>query len=182
MFLLDKQKLQEIQNKILETEDKTKQEKNLKDIYSIQPSETISFTYKAKAPTLFRTRTYSLQFNISYAQDNNINPTFSSYQSISFYPSPFAIPLGALTGAITGFVVKVTLVSSTQLTWFTPTFWFNLIGSAALAIVFALLTVRTSTSKKVITTEDFVGGFILGALTGIFSEAILDKLKILMTK
>jgi hypothetical protein len=76
----------------------------------------------------------------------------------------------------------VSLVNSTQLTWFTPIFWFNLVGSAALAIVFALLTVRTSTSKKVITTEDFVGGFILGALTGIFSDAILDKLKILITK
>lgn len=53
-----------------------------------------------------------------------------------------------------------------------------MIGSIIIAVVFALFTAKDIKAKKVITVEDFVGGFIIGFLAGIYGELILEKLKI----
>jgi xanthosine utilization system XapX-like protein len=58
--------------------------------------------------------------------------------------------------------------------------WLALGGSILLGLVFALLTARKPERKQAIAVEDFVGGFIIGALAGLFSQQVLDKLAALL--
>ena len=50
-----------------------------------------------------------------------------------------------------------------------------------LGLIAALITARGPESKKAITVEDFVGGFIIGAVSGLFSEKIISKIGNLLT-
>ncbi len=179
-FLLNRVKLRELIDKLDRMKaDKEKTQDDLKDVYSIQPTETISFPFKARAPLVFRTKDYAIQFLISY-KDQQLRKagTFSASQDIRFYPSSAVVSLGVLLGAIGGFLVKVSMVSQQE--WFTPTFGGNLIGTIVLALAIAFITVRTPDSKKPITADNFIGGFILGVLAGIFSESIIERLRVLV--
>jgi hypothetical protein len=177
LYLSNKEKLQKLLNKIAKKEDE-KENISLKEVYSIQPSETMAFPFEVHAPYLSRAKTYSLQFKISYKDIlPDTTSAFSENEELSFYPSPSAIYAGAFLGAIAGFVVKSILSTPIQLVVSNPLlFGSNLLGSVVLALVFTAFTIRTPDKKKVITTEDFVGGLILGALVGIASKSIFDYL------
>ncbi len=64
--------------------------------------------------------------------------------------------------------------------WFTNNFWVNVIGTIVLALAMAFVTVKNPDSQKPITAENFIGGFILGVLTGMFSDVIIQKLRDLL--
>lgn len=176
-FSLNKDSLKAVLEKIKKTKTATEQEKaNLKDIYTIHPGETISYPFEIFAPWLYHAKTFSLQFKIVYHDPTAKDPpTFSEGRELDFHPSPIAIYIGAVLGALAAFISRVALAGSLLQSIFDPSiFWPNLLGCTILATIFVALTVRTPNSKKVFTTEDFTGGFILGALVGISSHAILD--------
>jgi uncharacterized membrane protein YjfL (UPF0719 family) len=177
LYLSNKEKLQKLLSKIAETEDE-KDNVSLKEVYSIQPGETMTFPFEVHALYLSRAKTSSLQFKISYKDSTpDAIATFSENEELSFYPSPSATYAGAFLGAIAGFVVKSIISTPIQLVWSNPLlFWSNFFGSIVLALVFTAFTIRTPDKKKVITTEDFVGGLILGTLVGIASKSIFDYL------
>jgi hypothetical protein len=179
-FLLNKQKLRELIDKLeklKETEMDRKQK--LKNSYSIQPNDTLSFPFQARAPLVYRKRNFFSQFTISYNdKQSNTQGTFSSTQQITFNASPLVITAGVMTGAISGYLVKTTLMSPVK--GFTMELVLGLLGTIVLGLVMAAATVKTPDIQKSVTAENFVGGFIIGALTGMFSDTIIDKLKTLI--
>jgi hypothetical protein len=178
-FLLNKEKLCALIEKLDRLQINNKETDNLRDVYTIQPGESISFPFRAKAPVVFRIKDYSVQFLISYGdRQQNKTGTFSTNAIIRFYPSALTISIGVLIGAIGGLLVRVGMVQSQH--WFTPSFWGNLVATIVLALAIAFITARTPDSKKPITAEDFIGGFILGVLSGIFSETIIQRLAALV--
>jgi len=179
VFTINKEKLKRVIDNLQTVKTKKEQsEDTLRDTYSIMPNETISFPFKARAPLVSRARDYSLEFLVSYSDRQlDTTGTFSANQVTRFYPPSWIIGLGVVIGALGGFVVKSTFIS--QQLAFTPVWWWSLLGNMILALIFAFATVKTPNSNKPITAEDFIGGCIVGALAGIFSDAILVKLKVL---
>ena len=179
IYALNKEKLKEVLEQQQEIGDqkpeKEKEEKeNFKAKYIIQPGETITFPIEAVAPFLTRAKNFTFQFKISYQEpSNNIIANFSVSENFTFYPSTISIYLGAVLGGVAGFIVRITLNEITLVPFSNfYAFLYNFIGSIALALIFTAFTIRTPSSKKAITTEDFIGGFILGALVGIASNSI----------
>lgn len=178
-FEINKSKLRKILDKLDEAKSSPdKANDDLKDVYSIHPSDTITFIFKARAPFVIRTRDYSAQFLISYNEPSSGTVgTFSENQAINFFPSPLIIYVGVFLGAIGGFIVRVFL--NPQIGWLTPAFGVQLAVNLILAFVVAYVTVRTPNSNKSIIADSFAGGFVIGVLTAIFSDSITEKLKVL---
>jgi len=168
-FLINKDKLIRVLAKI---KDKTTVPDNTLKLNSIilQPGETVSFTFKYKAPHMYRQRSYECQLNVSYLdEEKQVMGNHSVGETLTFYASPLSVPLGSVLGALVGFVVKNTFISPVE--W--KEFWAYLLGSVLLAIIFASITSRSPETKKVFTVEDFTGGFIIGAICGLFSEKVI---------
>ena len=87
---------------------------------------------------------------------------------------------GAVLGAVSGFVVKLAFVSS--IPWFSTPFLIQLAGSVLLALIVAFATSKSPEKKKIITVEDFVGGFVIGAVSSLFSEQLISWLETLVPK
>lgn len=147
----------------------------------LMSGDTISFSYLCRAPNLYRQKTLECQFRITYRDpETGKLGNVPSGESLSFYASAFAVPFGAVLGALAGFVVKVSFMST--LVWFSKDFWTQLLGSTLLATIIAFVTSRSPERKKLITVEDFVGGFVIGAMSAIFSGQLLDYLESLLPK
>jgi hypothetical protein len=148
----------------------------LTDIETIQPGETISFPYRYVAPRLLRMRSYDAQFRITYrTPDTQRIGSYVSRETLSFYASPIAIPGGAAVGALCGAVIHTAFIETAKFT--VGALLLALLGSVLLGLVLAFLTARSPDHQKLLTVEDVVGGFILGALAGIFSDEILQYLR-----
>jgi hypothetical protein len=80
-----------------------------------------------------------------------------------------------MIGAACGYGIKVALQSTSSTA--IPFDWAALGGSILLGLLVALLTSKRPETSKVITVEDFLGGFIIGALTGMFSEGMFERLR-----
>lgn len=140
------------------------------------PGDTISFSFACRAPNLYRERSMDCQFRVSYQESETAKvSTTSAGESLSFYASPFAVPLGAVTGALVGYIVKTSLMSSAA--WFTRDFFVELAGSIALAVIVAYATARSPDKKKMFTVEDFFGGFVIGAIAAMFSVRVIEFLQ-----
>jgi hypothetical protein len=175
VFLLDKEKLRECLARIAQVRDSGNQQTNLSDTISIQPGETISFSFRYRAPHLYRQRIFDTQVRVSYKDpSSSVSGNYSLGETVSFGPSYFSVPVGAAIGATVGFVVRAVFLA--QSSWGLKNFGAQLLGSILLALVVACFTARSSDSKKIITVEDFLGGFIIGALAGLFSEKFLQFL------
>ncbi|EGW39087.1 hypothetical protein [Desulfosporosinus sp. OT] len=171
-FLVNKDKLKRVLTKI---SDKVVVPENKLKLNSItlQPGETISFTFRYRAPHIYRQRSYDCQFNVSYLDEEiQVMGNHSVGDTLTFYSSPFSVPLGSALGALVGFGVKNTFIS--PVAWLSKEFWTNLFGSMLLAIIFAFITARSPQTKKSFTVEDFTGGFIIGAICGLFSERVIS--------
>jgi hypothetical protein len=145
------------------------------------PGDTVSVSYRCRAPHLYRQKTLDCQYRVTYRElDGGKSGSVSAGETISFYASPFAVPLGAVLGAGAGFIVKTAFVAPTV--WFSAPFWAQLAGGALLAIIVAFATSRSPEKKKVITVEDFVGGFVIGAVASLFTEQLLTWLETLVPK
>lgn len=174
-FEINKGKLASIRAKLEKIHtDPSNSQTDLKDVYSLQSDETISFPFKARAPTIFRNRTFSAQFLITYKEASKTG-NFSSSQDLNFSPSPSVISGGVILGGVSGFLVKTIMITPQE--WFSANFWINLVGAIVLALLTASLTVKAPESKKSISAEDFIGGFILGTAAGLFAETVIDKLR-----
>jgi hypothetical protein len=143
----------------------------------IEPGNTVSFPFKFKAPHLFKAKNYNIQFKVTYEksiEDSKVTTSFD--KKLHILPSPFAIPTGGIIGGIVGYLIKATLIADNGLI----INWSLLAGSILFGLVLSLLTARKPDSNKAITVEDFIGGFIIGALAGMFSDILISKLKLLL--
>jgi hypothetical protein len=170
-FAINKDKLKRVLSKLDEEKDK----KFTRGV-TLHPGSTTSFQYWFKAPHLLKQKKMDISFKSSYKMDGEeIIHTRTVTKRILFYPSAFAVPSGGMIGAVVGYLIKATLVSKSSLIN-----WGILGGSVALGLIISLLVSRNSDVSKNITVEDFIGGLIIGAVAGIYSEGILAKLQSLM--
>ena len=175
VFLLDKEKLRECLARIAQVGNSDNRQTNLGETISIQPGETISFSFRYRAPHLYRQRNFDTQLRVSYKDtSSSVSGNYSVGEAVNFGPSYFSVPVGAAIGATVGFVVRALFLA--QSAWSAKDFGAQLLGSILLALVVAFFTARSPDSKKIITVEDFLGGFIIGALAGLFSEKFLQFL------
>jgi hypothetical protein len=146
---------------------------------TLSPSTSLSYPFTIRLPHLLRSKDLDLEFRVSYScvEDNQFIQR-SIGKRITIRPSAFAVPTGGMIGAACGYGIRTTLKATV-----TEPFafdWLTFGGSILLGLVFTLLTARRPQGKQVITAEDFVGGFIIGALTGLFSEEVLKKLALVI--
>jgi len=143
----------------------------------IEHGHTISFPFKFRAPHLLKAKKYNVQFKATYeSQLENSKVSTSFDKKLNIFASPFAIPTGGIIGGIVGYFIKATLISSTELT----ISWPLLIGSVLLGLFVSILVARHPDNNKAITVEDFLGGFIIGSLAGMFSDVLLAKLALIL--
>lgn len=170
-FNINKNKLRKVLDSISEA--KTLKSVSLDYSYSLNSKETITIPFHCRAPNLYGQKNFEILFSLKFKYDeSNSIYNQSVSENISFKASSFAVPFGAVIGGVFGFLVKLIFV--TKGTWFDYSFWTVLFGSIVLAVVFSLFMNNSSTSRKVISVEGFVGGIILGVLAGLFTENIID--------
>ncbi len=147
---------------------------------TIAPAGSITFPFAARAPHCLRQKTFDLQFRLSMTDAATGKLTTQSISKrVVVLPSAFAVPTGAMIGAAAGYAIRQSIsIGSASAFAFQ---WSSFGGSVLLGLLVALLTSRKANSYKVITVEDFLGGFIIGALTGLFSQAALERLRSLFT-
>ena len=177
-FLIDKAKLRRCLDGIAEANQVSS---TFETGASLAPGATIAFPFIVRAPHLFQRRTTDLQFKVSYRETGaNKLTTESIGKRVVLFPSAFAVPTGGMIGAACGYGIRVALQSSALGTFAFS--WKNLGGSVLLGLLFSLLITRKPDTYKAITVEDFLGGFIIGGLTGIFSETVIDRLHAVFSK
>jgi hypothetical protein len=87
VFLIDKAKLRECLDQIAKVRDLGGQQASLTDSISIQPSETISFSFRYRSPHLYRPRVFDTQVKVSYKDPSlATSGTYSLGETISFNP------------------------------------------------------------------------------------------------
>jgi len=171
-YSINKDKLKRVLSKLAEEQDK-----KFSRGVSLPPGSTIHFPYSFKAPHLLKLKKMDTSFKISYKKEGEeIVNTRTGIKRISVYPSEFSVPTGGMLGALLGYCIKQTLLSSSS----NPFDLGVLGGSVILGLVISLLVSRKPDVSKSITVEDFTGGLIIGVLSGIYSESILAKLQALI--
>ena len=171
-FSINKEKLKRVLGKLAEEKDK----KFSKGV-ALPPGSTISFPFVFRSPHLLKQKKMDISFKASFKVDGeDIIHTRSATKRILIYPSAFSVPTGGMLGAVVGYGIKVTLISSEQLS----INYGVLFGSIALGLIVSLFVSRKPEITKAITVEDFVGGIIIGVLSGLYAETILTKLQTLL--
>jgi len=176
-FMIDKGKLQRCLAALAE---KTSQPVALDAGPGLAPGSSLTFPYVVKAPHLFRRREVDLQFRLTYREtDTNRLTSQAIGRRVTMYPSPVAVPFGGVVGGMCGHTIRLALQHSGAPTTFTfeP---ITFVGATLLGLVIALLTSRKPESYKVITAEDFVGGFLIGAIVGLFANEALERMRSLV--
>ena len=172
-FLIDKQKLARC---LKELEAQTSNASPFSTGATLVRGASVTFPFSARAPHLLRRRAADLQFKVSYRDSAKEKLTSESItRRVTIFPSAFSVPTGAMIGAACGYGIKIALQSMPSKA--VPFDWVALGGSVLLGLLVALLTSRRPETSKVITVEDFLGGFIIGALTGMFSEGMFERLR-----
>jgi hypothetical protein len=177
-FVIDKAKLRRCLDGI---DQATKLDAGFETGASLAPGATVAFPFTVRAPNLFWRRISDFQFRVSYRDSVTKKVTTESIgKRMILLPSAFAVPTGGMIGAICGYGIRTALQSSAGggLSFS----WKQLGGSVLLGLVFSLLVSRKPENYKAITVEDFFGGFIIGALTGLFSETVIDRLRSVFAK
>ena len=176
-FSINKDKLESVLSALNQKEEKESFKKGI----DLHAGESISFPYVFKSPQLLKSKKFNIQFSISYKIDidgtsKQINT--SSESEIVISPSAFAVPTGGMLGALSGYLIRFTLMTQPVegASLYESLDYRFIFGSILLGLVVTLLTARKPNTTKAITTEDFLGGFILGALVGMFSEVFIEKL------
>ncbi len=173
-FDADKHKLKKILQDINAAN--TEEKPNSDEHSGLQTGNTISFTFRYRAPNLYRQQTFDCQFRISFQEVGSSKVgNATAAESITFFASAFAVPLGSVIGAIAGYAIKTSLMANIE--WFSRQFFTELIGCTVLAVIFGLITSKSPETKKSFTVEDFVGGVVLGAIASMFSADIIALLR-----
>lgn len=171
-YSINKDKLQRVIDRLEKAQNET-----FSRGVSLPVGSTISFPFSFIAPHLLKQRKMDVSFKISYKTFDDVVHTRSSTSRILIHPSAFSVPTGGMIGALVGYVIKNTLVSGSDLPIIN---WGVLGGSIALGLVVSLLVSKKPETTKAITVEDFVGGLIIGVLSGLYSEVILTKLQAML--
>ncbi len=183
-FLADKDKLKSL-NEQTESHLFNNSGKN----FELKPGQSVSFTFYCKAPGLLHERRYDSQFEVYYLEPGSNNQgdivgVQTVRKILSFQSSSHAIPLGTFLGGISGFLVRQIFLSPDFIKDLTSNilsgFLSPLLGTILLSWILAIVVRRSEDSKKFITIEDFSGGFFVGSIAGLFSQEILDYLRVLL--
>ncbi len=143
---------------------------------SIQPGETVPFVFRCRAPHAYRQSDGEAQFKVSYKDlEKGTTGVYSCAQALRLHASFFAVPVGALLGALAGYIIKLAYIGPPPTSWQQGALYG--LACCLLALVVGLLTGRSSESRKAITVEDFVGGFVIGAVCGLFTENLINYLR-----
>jgi hypothetical protein len=171
-YAINKEKLERVMSKL-----EKEQSKAFSKGVTLPEESTISFPFSFKAPHILKQKKMDLSFKVSYKiGSEDVVHARSNSMRIAIYPSAFSVPTGGMVGAAVGYAIKSTLISGESFTLN----WGVLAGSVALGLVISLLASRKPETNKAITVEDFTGGLIIGVLAGLYSEAILTKIQILI--
>jgi hypothetical protein len=142
----------------------------------IRPGETIPFAFRCRAPHRLRERPCEVQFKVSYRDpDTKVSGVSGCSQTLQIQASFFAVPLGAVLGAVAGYVIRLAYVAPPLGSWKQQILYG--IASCLLALVLAFLTGRSPEVRRIITVQDFSGGFIIGAISGLFTENLITYLR-----
>ncbi|TKF51297.1 hypothetical protein FCV60_17995 [Vibrio sp. F13] len=144
---------------------------------SLPVGSTITFPFSYRAPHLLKSKKMDVSFKATYKLNDDVVHTRTATSRVSIFPSAFAVPTGGMIGATVGYIIKNTLISTSDGALIN---WGVLGGSIALGLVISLLASRKPEATKAITVEDLTGGLIIGVLAGLYSESILTKLQALL--
>ena len=157
--------------------------------FTLKPGQTISFTFYGKAPYLLHEKKYDAQFEAYYVEiendiKNEIIGVRNVRKALTFQASGMAVLSGTILGGFSGFLVRQIFLSSDFMASvgddFFDGFVVPLLGTLLLSCILAIVVRRSEDSKKFITVEDFSGGFFVGSIAGLFSQEIIDYLRILI--
>lgn len=177
-FMINKEKLERCLTN-LANENKNKPADELKQGDVLAAGASLAFPYSVRVPHRLRASDAHIEFHVSYRKlpDEQVT-TRSVSRKVTVRPSAFAVPTGSMIGAAAGYGIRSTLASSTN---GAASFdWWHLGGSILLGLVFAFVTARRQRGKQAIAVEDFIGGFIIGSLAGLFSQEVLSRLGALL--
>jgi hypothetical protein len=173
-FQINKSKLEKILSKLSVAKEYS--DVNLSYSYTLNPKETIVIPYHCRAPHLYKESQFDLLINLKYRTPNNQNIFNQAISdTIKFKSSSFAVPLGACLGGIFGFLIRLIFISKGD--FFDYNFWRVLLGSILISLVLGVIMNNSSESKKIVTVEGFTGGLIIGAITSLFTENIIEYLE-----
>lgn len=168
-FSINKEKLK----RVLARLDEEKGKEFSKGV-SLQPGSTVAYPYLFRSPHLLRQKKFDVTFKASYkVEGEGLVHIRTAGKRILIHPSAFSVPTGGMAGALVGSLIKSTLVSDASL----PFNWWGAFGSVALGLVASLLVSRKPDVIKAITVEDFVGGLIIGVISGVYSDKIISGLQ-----
>ena len=181
-FEINKGKLRRCLNRIASENQKQQEqqhEQKLNPGDELPPGASITYPFTLRLPHLTKAKELNLEFQATYRDTENDQFTKRSVgKCANIRPSAFAVPTGGIVGAACGYGIRTTLNNSAA--GGIAFDWWAFGGSILLGLVFTYVTARKPHGKQPIAVEDLVGGFIIGALTGLFSEEVLDKLALLM--
>ncbi|MBT4865244.1 MAG: hypothetical protein HON53_09015 [Planctomycetaceae bacterium] len=174
-FMINKDKLQRCLSKLSEANDQNEPNEELSSGDSLPVGASLSYASSVRAPHQFRAQDVNLEFRLNYrTTTDDAVTTRSVSRKVTVRTSAFAVPTASMIGAAAGYGIRSTLAASAN--GAISFNWWHLGGSVLLGLVFALFTARRPGGKQAIAVEDFVGGFIIGALTGLFSQEVLERL------
>ncbi|HEV2806568.1 MAG TPA: hypothetical protein VGW57_16705 [Chthoniobacterales bacterium] len=181
MFLINKDKLERCFSQLHEADKSGRSNESLILGDSLLPASSCSYPFTIKAPHALRSKQGDAQFRVTFRKGGEQRVFQRSVgKNITLLASAFAVPTGSMLGAACGYAirstVKMTAVAASQTASTTGFSWQHLAGSMLLGLILALLTSRKPETKKPITVEDFVGGFLIGAAAGLFSEEALKRI------
>lgn len=171
-YSINKDKLKRVMNRLEKV-----QGKDFSKGISLPVGSTITFPFSYRAPHLLKQKKMDVSFKASYKLNDELVHTRTATSRVSILPSAFAVPTGGMIGAVVGYIIKNTLIATSNEPLIN---WGVLAGSVALGLVISLLVSRKPETTKAITVEDFIGGLIIGVLAGLYSDSILTKLQSLL--
>jgi hypothetical protein len=176
-FLINKDKLNRCLSQISDADKKgeTTELLNLGD--SLLPDASCSYPFTLKAPHALRSKQCDAQFRVTFRKGSQQKVFQRSVgKNITLLSSAFAVPTGGMIGAACGYAIRSTIKMTATGPAATAFSWPQLGGSILLGLLLSLLTSRKPGTKKPITVEDFVGGFLIGAAAGLFSEEAIKRI------
>ena len=172
-YALNKNKLSRVLGKLKEQE---KVDSFSKGVTLLEGS-TISFPFKFQAPHCLNRKVLDTSFKTAYKIDESqLVHTRSQSKKLTIHPSAFSVPTGGMVGAAIGYCIKFAMTQDAAKSFSFAT----LAGCIGLGLVVSLLTSRKPEANKSISVEDLTGGLIIGVLSGLYSQQILEKLQNLL--
>lgn len=146
---------------------------------TLQPGDNKPFVFWFGVGHAFKARAEKLKFVVSYAVAGaDIERSHSSTVEMRVLPSMLAVPAGGVVGGVIGYVARLALLGGSSESAAKTAM--GIVGCAVVALLLTLLTARRPDSFKAVVVEDFWGGVVVGALAGLFTQEIVQRLHALV--